>query len=252
MRTPSTLWTWPRACGQRLAEQRLRRAVAEQQQPLGLGEADVLAGDFGAGLALRVGSSARRARGSRRATRCRPGRRGIPIAASMRSASSQASPPIGWPAADILERGSIAEQHDRGIFRPVREDRASRRRRGERQLRAARQPVAEARRASRGWAGRRLGAGAGSATGLARGGGGRQPVARLFLDGDIDAGLEPPGQCAARLGNADRCPLPRPRLYSSPPLTPWSRNWQGRRVELCARDAARRGRTDERTRIHAI
>ena len=38
--------------GERFAEQRLGRAVAEQQQPLGLGERDVLARDLGASLAL--------------------------------------------------------------------------------------------------------------------------------------------------------------------------------------------------------
>ena len=38
--------------GQRLAQQRLRRAVAEQQEPLGAGKLDVLASNLGARLAV--------------------------------------------------------------------------------------------------------------------------------------------------------------------------------------------------------
>ena len=42
-----------------LAEQRERRAVAEQQKPLRLHQADVAAGDLGAGFAVAARSSAR-------------------------------------------------------------------------------------------------------------------------------------------------------------------------------------------------
>src|SRR5206468_3394947 len=56
-----------------------------------------------------------------------------------------------------------------------------------------------------------------------------QPVARFFLDGDVDAGLEPPRQRAARVARSqistDHFRFP-PTALSSPPLTPRSRNGQ--------------------------
>ena len=64
----------------------------------------------------------------------------------------------------ILERRRIAEQHDRCLFRAVRQN-ALRAGPSERQADAARQPVAEARRASPGVGSTRLGAAAGSAFG---------------------------------------------------------------------------------------
>ena len=48
VRTPSTLCTWPRACGQRLAEQRRAGPSPNRIRRLRLGQADVAAGDFGA------------------------------------------------------------------------------------------------------------------------------------------------------------------------------------------------------------
>ena len=68
---------------------------------------------------------------------------------------------------------------------------------------------------------------------------GLEPVARLFLDGDVDARLEPPAKRAARLGRADRRPVPHPSAHLSPPLTARSRNWQGGCGPRCA-SAARR------------
>ena len=91
---------------QRLAEQRLRRPVAEQQQPLAAWRGGYAAARSRRTPRGRRRSSGRRARGSRKARRCRPARRGILIAASIRLASSQASPPIGCPAAKSSSVGA--------------------------------------------------------------------------------------------------------------------------------------------------
>ena len=67
---------------------------------------------------------------------------------------------------------------------------------------------------------------------------GLQPVARLFLNRDST----PASSHQANALRASAMPIGSvspPTFRSSPPLTPWSRNWQGRRVELCFR----RGRT---------
>ena len=116
VRTPSTLWMWPRASTSALAEERQSRAVAEQDQPLGLDQPDVAPGDLGARRAVGLGHSRARRIEAGQATRCR--RRRHP-SRSLRASGPQA-PGLAadrLPGREILERRSIAEQHDRRRFR---------------------------------------------------------------------------------------------------------------------------------------
>ena len=71
---------------------------------LGCAKRDMVAGDRRRSGRARRRRACARARGSRRARRCRPASGAIPIAASIRSASAQASPPIGRPSRIVARR----------------------------------------------------------------------------------------------------------------------------------------------------
>ena len=212
-----------------LAEQCERGAVAEQQQALRLDQADVAAGDLGAGFAVLARSSARRARGNRRATRCRRRRRDIPIAASMRWVRSQASPPIGCPAAASSSVGRSLSSITAAFSGPCGGIRRAARRRaaGWRCLRATI------------WSSARV-SGSGSATfgaGVGCRGSRRAPGAASASRAPLPGRRRRrrpratrPMRCAPRQCRFD--PSSPPTGLSSPPLTPWSRNGQCRRVEL--------------------
>jgi hypothetical protein len=105
----------------------------------------------------------------------------IPIAASIRVASCHASPPIGWPSPASSRAGEPVGEDAAG---PGAVEREARRR-----FKKAAEGVE--------FSGKLLWARPGDAggyRGVARGGGGLQPLARFLGDGGVDAGLEPPAQ----------------------------------------------------------
>src|SRR5690348_9602686 len=55
-----------------------------------------------------------------------------------------------------------------------------------------------------------------------------QPVARFFLDRDVQARVEPPAQSAPRLGIADGIYFPAHVALPRLPLTARSRKWEGK------------------------
>src|SRR5215218_6758621 len=103
---------------ERLAEQRLRGAFAKQEQPLWLCELDMLAGDFGAGLAVRGRQfSARRVDAIER---CRISIFGRYLDRCQHSLRQLPGFAANWlSGGQVLERGRIRQQHDLGVFRAM-------------------------------------------------------------------------------------------------------------------------------------
>ena len=189
---------------QAFSQQRERRSIAEQQQPLWLCEFDVPACNLRAGLALgRTHPGSRRVEAGEGGAVGFCGRNGDCCEHLL--GECPGLPPNRPAGGSVLERRRIAQQHDRRLLRPVRQDSLGARA-GERKLGTARKPLPQLGKrllARLNEVGRRLGFGAMFA-GTHR----LQPVSRFFLDGKVHSGLEPPGQCASRLGNADRIRFP--------------------------------------------
>jgi hypothetical protein len=190
-----------------LAEQRDAGAVAEQEQTLGFGKGDVPLGNFSTGVAFcgahpragrveaRQGCAVRLIRGN---PDCREHAFGeLPRIAADRLRRGR-----------IFERGRVTQQHDRRMLGAMRKYAPGAwARQG--QLDAAREPLLQLDElAVRGLDEVGFGAWLSRWGGLRARSGWLKPVAGLFLDGDIDAGIQPPRERAARLGQADCCLVP--------------------------------------------
>ena len=234
----------PARLDQPLAEQRPAGAVAEQEQAPGFAS-DVLRAIAAHASGPRH-SSARRACGSRKAMRCTPGRRGsrsppasarrAPMtrrrSAAPRAASSSVGPSLSSMIAAFSGPWGRIRRADRSRGEPGRCSPAT----------------IEARRAFRGRLGHIRPRAQVRRCPMRGGGAGfSQSRGSSWTATSTPASSHQPS--AARLGNADRFHFPAHGPFL-PALTARSRNWQGRRVELCSR--RRDERDDERTRIDAI
>ncbi len=179
-----------------LAEQCDTWPVAEQKKTLRLGEADLFTGDIGASLALSFIHPGTRCMDAGK--RCAVGLIGRdPNGRKHALGKNPGDATDRLTRSGIFQRGGVSKKHHGSIFGSMRKDPFGARTR-QRKLNAACEPLLKP--------GKRFVARSGDvgfATGLrGRSGAWRlrlHPVARLFLNRDIDACVEPPRERASSL-----------------------------------------------------
>ena len=206
LRTPSISVNLAARGGERLAGQCASRGIAEQQQPLGLCQRDMVRHQLGAALE-RVGVElAPRAVEAGERGDCRRRLRSTSIAASILTINCQAVAADRLAIAGILARRELRHQHDFALRRPC-----GRIRRAPGRSSGRPGAVARARREMPpSVSGDCVGAGASMRRDNRARALGFSQSRGLSLIGRVNAGVQPPAEQARRFGAARLSAFPRP------------------------------------------